>query len=197
MFRGLHSNCIHCFSTPSMSSFMLSSMACLAISCATRMPTPPPVLFLSVFPIHLYPLMFIFVFSGSLVSVISAIWVWVGCNIDSRLLIFPFIPLTLHVTIVRFLFFLIRFLLLLFLAFVLLLFSSCCSPLVGLFIPIVSTCWSSLLLWLFLLWVPLLFVLGVIVITVFGPKVAVFFFFLGVFYCIGRLWLLYMCLFWV
>ena len=94
--------------------------------------------------------MFIFCFSGSLVSVISAIWALAACSIDSRLLIFPFIPLTLHVTIVRFLFFLIRFLLLLFLAF-LLLFSSCCSCPAGLFLPIVSSCWSSLLLWYFLL----------------------------------------------
>ena len=150
MFRGLHSNCIHCVSTPSMSSFMLSSMACFDISCDTRMPTPPPVLFFLFFPIHLYPLMFIFCFSGSLVSVISAIWALVACSIDSRLFIFPFIPLTLHVTIVRFLFFLIRFLLLLLLA-LLLFFPSCCSSSVGLFLPIVISCWSSLLFWCFLL----------------------------------------------
>ena len=74
-------------------------------------PTPPPSLFFLFFPIHLYPLIFIFCFSFGLVSVMSAIWIFSASSRDSRLLIFPFIPLTLIAAIVRFLFFLIFFLL--------------------------------------------------------------------------------------
>ena len=125
------------------------------------------------FPIHLYPLMFIFCFSGSLVSVINAIWALVACSIDSRLLIFPFIPLTLHVTIIRFLFFLIRFHVLLFLAFY-------CYFLPA--VPFLLVCFFLLLVLvgrrycvvLFVIF-PFVFFLGVIIITVFGPKVTVFF----------------------
>ena len=61
------------------------------------------------FPIHLYPLIFTFCFSFSLVSVKSAIWIFSDSSRDSRLFIFPFSPFTLIVAIVRFLFFLILF----------------------------------------------------------------------------------------
>ena len=152
-FHGLHPSWIYCVSTPSVMSFMLSSLACLVISCASRMPTPVPVLFvffdcfLSICIISCL-VFFVLLVVWSLSSVLYGLWFL--CIIVSRLLIFPFIPLRMHVSMIRFLFSLILFLMFLFLALVLSLFSSCFSSLVGLFLPIVSSCWSSLLLCSFL-----------------------------------------------
>ena len=55
IFLGLHSSLIHFVSVVS-SSVVLSSVVWLAILLDIRILTPPPVLFLRFFPIHLYPL---------------------------------------------------------------------------------------------------------------------------------------------
>ena len=107
MFLGLHSSLIHFVSSLSWSSPELSSTTYLSMVFAIRIPTPPPSFSFLFFPIHLYPLIFTFCFSFSLVSVISAIWIFSDSSNDSRLFIFPFSPLTLIVAMVRFLFFLI------------------------------------------------------------------------------------------
>ena len=75
-----------------------------------RRPTPPPFLSSLFFPIHLYPLMFILSFPGSLVSVIRAIPIFSDCRRFSRLVIFPFMPFILMAAMVSVLFFLILFL---------------------------------------------------------------------------------------
>ena len=107
MFFGLHSSLIHSVSSLSCSSPELSSTTYLSMFFAIRIPTPPPSFSFLFFPIHLYPLIFTFWFSFSVVSVISAIWIFSDSSRDSRLFIFPFSPFTLIVAIERFLFFLI------------------------------------------------------------------------------------------
>ena len=114
MFLGLHSRLIHFVSIWSCSSEGLSSVTFWASFSATRIPTPPPLLFNLGLWIHLYPLIDICSPLLSCVSVISAMDIFSVLRAASRLLILPLIPLTLMVAMVISLFFLIlgrRFLL--------------------------------------------------------------------------------------
>ena len=96
----------------------------------TRIPTPPPLLFVLDLSVHLYPFINIVSPFFNIVSVIRAIAIFSVCSRDSRLFIFPLRPLTLMLAMVISLFFLI----------LCLLFSvaSVCFT--------ISFCWSSLLL---------------------------------------------------
>ena len=108
MFLGLHSRLIHFVSIWSCSSEGLSSVTFWASFSATRIPTPPPLLFILGLWIHLYPLIDICSPLLSCVSVISAMDIFSVLRAASRLLILPLIPLTLMVAMVISLFFLIR-----------------------------------------------------------------------------------------
>ena len=107
IFFGLHSSLIHFVSTWSWSSPLLSSVVFCAIFSATRIPTPPPLLFGLGLWIHLYPLTEICSFFFSWVSVMSAIDIFSVFRVVSRLFILPLIPLTFMVAMVISLFFLI------------------------------------------------------------------------------------------
>ena len=111
MFFGLLSIWIHLLSRLSCSSLVLSSVVFCAIFSETRIPTPPPLLFVLDFSAHLYPFIDIFSPFFNIVSVIRAIVIFSVCSRDCRLFIFPLRPLTLMVAMVISLFFLILFLL--------------------------------------------------------------------------------------
>ena len=92
----------------SCSSEGLSSVTFWASFLATRIPTPPPLLFVLGLWIHLYPLIDICSPLLSCVSVISAMDIFSVLRAASTLLILPLIPLTLMAAMVISLFFLIR-----------------------------------------------------------------------------------------
>ena len=108
MFLGLHSRWIHFVSIWSCSSEGLSSVTFWVSFSATRIPTPPPLLFVLGLRIHLYPFIDICSPLLSCVSVISAMDIFSVLRAASRLLFLPLIPLTLMVAMVISLFFLIR-----------------------------------------------------------------------------------------
>ena len=114
MFFGLHSSRIHFDSRCSCSSHSLSSMVFWAIFSDIRIPTPPPLLLFLGFSAHRYPFIEIWSFLFIIVSVRRAIVICSVWSRDSRLLIFPFRPLTLTFVMVISLFFLILCLLFLF-----------------------------------------------------------------------------------
>ena len=107
MFLGLHSSFIHFVSRLGYSWLVLSSVVYLWNLSEMRMPTPPPFFPSLFFPIHLYPLILIISFPGSMVSVIRAISMFSDCRRDPRLFIFPLIPFILMAAIDSDLFFLI------------------------------------------------------------------------------------------
>ena len=100
MFLGLHSRLIHFVSIWLCSSEGLSSVTFWASFSATRIPTPPPLLFVLGLWIHLYPLVDICSPLLSCVSVTSAMDIFSVLRAASRLLILPLIPLTLMVAMV-------------------------------------------------------------------------------------------------
>ena len=113
----------------------------------TRIPTPPPLLFVLDFSAHLYPFIDIFSPFFNIVSVIRAIVIFSVCSRDCRLFIFPLRLLTLMVAMVISLFFLILFLLFSAVS-VCFIVSFCCSSLllfvVSWFVVIMvigGTCW--------------------------------------------------------
>ena len=114
MLLGRQSSFIHFVSNRSCSSPLLSSVVFRAIFSETRIPTPPPLLFVLCFSIHLYPLIEIWSPFFIFVSVMRAMSIFSAWRSDSRLFIFPFSPLTLIVASVISRFFLILFLFFLF-----------------------------------------------------------------------------------
>ena len=87
MFLGMHSRLIHFVFIRSCSSEGLSSVTFWASFSATRIPTPPPLLFVLGLWIHLYPLIDICSPLLSCVSVISAMDIFSVLRAASRLLI--------------------------------------------------------------------------------------------------------------
>ena len=102
MFFGLHSSRIHFDSRCACSSHSLSSMVFWAIFSDIRIPTPPPLLLFLGFSAQRYPFIEIWSFLFIIVSVRRAIVICSVWSRDSRLLIFPFRPLTLTVAMVIF-----------------------------------------------------------------------------------------------
>ena len=105
MFLGRHSILIHLDYNSSWSSRLLFSVVFLAIVSDTRIPTPPPLLSVLCFSIHLYPFTEIWSPFFISVSVMRAMSIFSAWSRDSRLFILPLIPLTLIVVIVSSLFF--------------------------------------------------------------------------------------------